>query len=358
MVTFPLIPPRALHEWALPSHGLSVDTIDAHSGGQTLRLITGGLPPLRGATMMDRWRNARDHFDHLRRSLLCEPRGHPDMCGCILTPPQRGDSHLGAVFLHAGGFSPMCGHGIIALTTILLECGMVDSTAPETVLRIDTPAGTVRASGFTEDDQVTRVRFENVPSWSVAESQEVEIPGLGQVRFDLAYGGAFFAFVTAASLGVSTQAENIQELAATGRAFLQAVHGKLRLRHPVEPDLEHLFGVVFLDESEADGRAPSGISRQVCVFADGSVDRSPTGMALCARLALMAGQGRLTEGQPLTVEGITGTRFQGRIIGPAQRDAHNPPNSVICEIEGSAWITGRHTFLISPDDPFREGFSL
>lgn len=357
MVISPLIPPRALHEWALPSHGLSVETIDAHSGGQTLRLITGGLPPLRGATMMDRWRNARDHFDHLRRSLLCEPRGHPDMCGCILTPPQRGDSHLGAVFLHAGGFSPMCGHGVIALTTILLECGMMETSAPETMLRIDTPAGVVQASGFMTGDQVTHVRFENVPSWSVAENQEVEIPGLGRVRFDLAYGGAFFAFVTAASMGVSIKAENIQELAAAGSAFLQAVHGKLRLRHPLEPDLEHLFGVVFLEEPGA-GSAPQNVSRQVCVFADGSVDRSPTGMALCARLALMASQGRSMEEQPLIVEGITGSRFQGRILGPAAGNEASPPGSVICEIEGSAWITGRHTFLISPDDPFRNGFFL
>ncbi|MES2706814.1 MAG: proline racemase family protein [Verrucomicrobiota bacterium] len=354
MVNSPLISLRDLHKWVLPSHGLSVDTIDAHSGGQTLRLILNGLPPLRGATLMDRWRDARDNFDHLRRSLLCEPRGHPEMCGCLLTPPQRGDSHFGAVFLHAGGFSPMCGHGIIALTTILLECGMIEMTSPETLLRIDTPAGVVRAAGRIAENRVTDVSFENVPSWPVAENQSVEVPGWGKVTFDLAYGGAFFAFVQAASLQLSTQPENAPALAAAGSAILQAVNRQGILKHPVEPDLEFLFGVVFLEGEEPDTLSGT-VSRQVCVFADGSVDRSPTGMALCARLALMSKHRRIADGQPMTVESITGSRFKGRIVARAEA---SPPGSVICEIEGRAWITGRHTFLISPDDPFRDGFFL
>lgn len=355
MVNSPLpISLRNLHEWVLPSHGLSMDTIDAHSGGQTLRLILNGLPPLRGSTMMERRRDARDHFDHLRRSLLCEPRGHPEMCGCLLTPPQRGDSHLGAVFLHAGGFSPMCGHGIIALTTILLECGLVEMTAPETVLRIDTPAGVVRSYGRIHDNRVAEVYFENVPSWPVAEDQVMEVPGLGQVRYDLAYGGAFFAFVQAEPLRLSLNPENTRALASAGAAILRELSAKVLLKHPSEPDLEEFFGIVFLDDPEAD-REPNAVSRQVCVFADGSVDRSPTGMALCARLALMSRRCQIADGQRLTVESITGARFKGRIVG---RDAGSPPGAVICEVEGRAWITGRHTFLISPDDPFRNGFFL
>lgn len=348
------IPFRHLHEWVLPSHGLNVDTMDAHCGGQTLRLILDGFPMLRGTTMLERWRDARDNFDHLRRSLLCEPRGHPEMCGCILTRPQRGDSDFGAVFMHSAGFSPMSGSGIIALTTILLECGMVEMSAPETRIRIDTPAGAVGASGQISDGRVTEVRFESVASWPVAVGGSVELLGFGSVNYDLAYGGAFFAFVRAADLNLSLPGNEVGDLSAAGLRLLKVLRGRVALRHPDDPDPQSLFGVILWEEGEA-GSPESADFRQVCVFADGSVDRSPCGMGLCARLALLQHSGGIADGQSLTVEGIMGSRFQGRIIGH-----HNegPEGAVICEVHGRAWITGRHTFFISPDDPLRNGFSF
>ena len=346
---------KNLHEWVPPSYGLKVETIDAHAAGQPLRLILSGLPPLRGKTLLERWRYARQHFDHIRRALIFEPRGHLDMYGCILTPPQRSDSHFGALFVHRGGFSPMCGHGVIALTTILLESGIVDMRGPETRLKIDTPAGLVRCYGHIEDDRVRRVYFENVPSFAVAEKEEIEVPGLGRkVSFDVAYGGAFFAFVEAESIGLSCVPENVAQIQAAGVAILEAINQRLTFTHPVEPELGFLFGVVFVDRPVR-RRTGMADSRHVCVFSEGCIDRSPTGMAICARLALMTEQGKAQNGAKFTVEGILGKSFTGSIVALVEDLGH--PASIV-EVEGRAWITGRHTFFMDAEDPCLEGFLL
>jgi proline racemase len=346
---------KNLHEWVAPSHGLKIETIDAHAGGQPLRLILSGLPPLHGNTLMERWRYARKHFDHLRRALLFEPRGHLDMYGCILTPPQRSDSHFGALFVHRGGFSPMCGHGVIALTTILLESGIVDMKAPETRLKIDTPAGLVRCYGHIEGDRVRKVFFENVPAFAVAERDEVEVPELGvTVKFDAAYGGAFFAFVEAASIGLSCVAENAAKIQVAGWAILRAINDRLSFQHPAGKELGFLFGVVFVDRPVR-RRTGMADSRHVCVFSEGCIDRSPTGMAICARLALMAARGEASKGMTLTVEGILGNTFTGRIVAQVEDEGKS---ASIVEVEGRAWVTGRHTFFLDTEDPCLDGFLL
>jgi len=346
---------KNLHEWVAPSYGLKIETIDAHAAGQPLRLILSGLPPLRGQSLMDRWRYAKQHFDHIRRALIFEPRGHLDMYGCILTEPQRSDSHFGALFVHRGGFSPMCGHGVIALTTILLESGIVEMKAPETRLKIDTPAGLVRCYGFIEDDRVRKVFFENVPSFAVSENEEMEVPELGmKVNFDIAYGGAFFAFVEASSIGLACVPENVAKIQLAGQAILDAINRRRTFTHPVEKELGFLFGVVFVDRPVR-RRTGMADSRHVCVFSEGCIDRSPTGMAICARLAIMAGQGKADHGTSLTVEGILGNSFTGRIV--AKVEEHGHPAAIV-EVEGRAWITGRHTFFIDSGDPCLEGFLL
>jgi proline racemase len=346
---------KTLHEWVAPSYGLKVETIDAHAAGQPLRLILSGLPPLRGKNLLERWHYAQNHFDHIRRALIFEPRGHMDMYGCILTPPQRSDSHFGALFVHRGGFSPMCGHGVIALTTILLEAGIVEMKAPETRIKIDTPAGLVRCYGLVEDDRVRKVFFENVPSFAVAEQQEIEVKELGRtVKFDVAYGGAFFAFVDAAALGLECVAENAASVQAAGNAILRAINERLTFQHPVEEALGFLFGVVFVDRPVR-RRTAMADSRHVCVFSEGCIDRSPTGMAICARLALLSSQGLAHVGTRLTVEGILGNSFSGRIV--AETVEHEHP-AVVVEVEGRAWVTGRHTFFLDAEDPCLEGFLL
>jgi len=244
----------------------------------------------------------------------------------------------------------MCGHGVIALTTILLESGLVDMKAPETRLRLDTPAGLIRAYGEVVNDQVERVFFENVPSWVVSTGNRVTVPGLGEIRYDLAFGGALFAFVEASSLALPTTAQEIARLAEAGRRLLETLTASL----PVHDGTGALFGIVFTDRplrrrtGQVDGR-------QVCVLADGCVDRSPGGMALSARLALLSVHQGLDDGVTFTVEGITGSTFQGRIVS---RSTTRPSGSMVCEIEGQAWITGQNTFLIAADDPFRGGFLL
>ncbi len=346
---------KNLHEWVAPSYGLKIETIDAHAAGQSLRLILSGLPPLRGKNLLERWRYANEHFDHIRRALIFEPRGHAEMYGCVLTPPQRSDSHFGALFVHRGGFSPMCGHGVIALTTILLESGIVDMKAPETRIKIDTPAGLVRCYGFIEDDRVRKVFFENVPAFAVAEKEEIDVPELGiKVSFDVAYGGAFFAFIDAASLGLQCSPENVARIQHTGSAILRAINNRLTFKHPVEDDLGFLFGVVFVDKPVR-RRTGMADTRHVTVFSEGCVDRGPTGMAICARLALMAERGETRHGQQLTVEGILGHSFTGRIV--AEVEDHGHPACIV-EVEGRAWITGRHTFFLDSEDPCLEGFLL
>ena len=300
--------------------------------------------------MGERWIYAQKHFDHLRRSLLFEPRGHPEMVGCLLTPPQHSGSHCGALFLHRGGFSPMCGHGIIALATILLESGMMDLKAPETRLRIDTPAGTVRAFGEVGNDRVERVFFENVPSRVVAADQKIVVPGRGTVSYDLVYSGALFALLEAEALGVYTGAEGVGAAASAGEELMKLLTGPTSRLVPDYP----LFGVVLRD-APMRRRRDKADARQVCVFADGCVDRSAGGLALCARLVMMEHRGEIAEGTTLTVEGITGSTLKGRIVG---RDPDPCTGGIICEVEGKAWITGRHTFLIAADDPFRGGFLL
>ncbi len=346
---------RTLQEWVAPSHGLKVETIDAHAAGQPLRLILSGLPPLRGSTLMERWRFARENFDHLRRALLLEPRGHVDMCGCLLTRAQRSDSRFGALFMHRGGFSPVCGHGIIALTTILLETGLVPIQGPETELNIDTMTGQVRCRGHVEGDRVRRVSFENVPSFAVAEDQAVEVPGLGLVKYDMACGGAFFAFVEAASLGLECVPENAAQIQRAGRAILEAINAWQTFHHPLGKDLEFLFGVVFVDSPRRNLSARAD-SRQVCVYSEGCLDRGPSGAAICARLALMAARGEVAKGSVYTVEGILGHTFTGRIV--ALMDDSQGRAAPIVEVEGSAWITGRHTFFLDAGDPCQDGFFL
>jgi proline racemase len=346
---------KNLHEWVAPSYGLKIETIDAHAAGQPLRLILSGLPPLRGKNLIERWHYAKRHFDHIRRALIFEPRGHLDMYGCILTEPQRSDSHFGAIFVHRGGFSPMCGHGVIALTTILLESGIVEMKAPETRLKIDTPAGLVRCYGFIEDDRVKKVFFENVPSFAVSENEEVEVPELGmKVKFDVAYGGAFFAFVEASSIGLTCVPESVTKIQMAGHAILQAINRHRTFTHPVEKDLSFLFGVVFVDRPVR-RRTGMADSRHVCVFSEGCIDRSPTGMAICARLAIMAERGKADRGTSFTVEGILGNSFTGRIVDRVEEHGHP---ACIVEVEGRAWITGRHTFFIDSADPCLEGFLL
>lgn len=337
--------------WNPPPGWTVVRTIDAHAAGEPLRIITSGLPPIPGRTMLEKRRYAKEKLDHLRTALLWEPRGHADMYGCIPTEPVNQGSHLGVLFLHNEGFSTMCGHGIIALVTVALETGMLHLKKTGPVLRIDTPAGLVRARASFESGRVREVSFLNVPSFAYALDKGVDVPGLGQVNVDIAFGGAFYAFCTAPSLGLLLVPKEFRRLIDIGMKVKRAVGEAIPIRHPEEGDLGFVYGTIFVGPPfEREHH-----SRHVCVFAEGEVDRSPTGTGVSGRAALLFARGEIEKGKPFSVESIIGTCFTGCVKETTRLGSYD---AVIPEVTGSASITGRNEFLIDPSDPLRHGFIL
>ena len=341
----------SLKNWRPPAGWTRIRTIDLHTGGEPFRVIIDGYPDLPGATILERRRYAREHFDHLRTALMWEPRGHADMYGCIVTPPVSEGADFGVLFTHNEGYSSMCGHGIIAMTTVAVETGMVAAVSPETAIGIDTPAGLVRAFAGIEDGRVTSVRFHNVPSFVAGLDEETDVPGLGRVRYDLAYGGAFYAHVRAADVGLRCEPGQFQQLIEKGISIKRAVMAAREIEHPFEADLSFLYGVVFVESSEADGVH----SRNVCVFADGEVDRSPTGTSVSARLAIHRARGEIGIGEEIVIESLIGSRFSGRVV---EDTVFGPQAAVIPEVAGRAHITGRHEFVLDPADELGNGFIL
>lgn len=340
-----------LADWTPPREWHRITTIDAHTGGEPFRVIVTGFPLLVGDTILARRRDAKERFDHLRRALMWEPRGHADMYGCILMPPVTKEADVSVLFTHNEGYSTMCGHGVIGLTVVLLETGMLPQESPETVVKIDTPAGFVTAHARVSGGRVKSVYFHNVPSFVLALDEEVEVPGLGQVRYDLAFGGAFYAYVEAAQVGLSCAPEDFRRLIEVGMAIKRAVMESRPISHPYEPDLSFLYGTIFVGPAQSQGAH----SRNVCVFADGEVDRSPTGTGVSGRLAIHHARGQISPGEHVVVESIIGSRFSGRVV---RTTSFGPHSAIIPEVEGTAHITGRHEFLIDPDDELRWGFIL
>ena len=338
-------------DWTPPDGWQRITTIDAHTAGEPFRVIVGGLPELLGNTILARRNHAKQNFDHLRKALMWEPRGHADMYGCILTTPVTAGADLGVLFTHNEGYSTMCGHGIIGLTTVVLETGMMPTVSPETTVKIDTPAGLVTAYAKVEHGRVRSVRFHNVPSFVLALEQKVEVPGLGAVSYDLAYGGAFYAYVKAADVGLSCTPENFRQLIEIGMAIKRAVMSSHPVNHPFETDLSFLYGTIFIGTPHS----PDAHSRNVCIFAEGEVDRSPTGTGVSGRLAIHYARGEIGVDQPIVIESIIGSRFTGRVV---KVTTFGPHQAIIPEVEGTAHITGRNEFLIDPDDELREGFIL
>lgn len=335
-------------QWQPPSHWTQIRVIDAHTEGEPLRILIDGFDA-QGDTIPAKRRDAQNRLDHLRRALMWEPRGHADMYGCVITPPTSAQGDFGVLFLHNEGFSTMCGHGIIGVTKVALETGLLPMKAPETQLFIDTPAGLVTAYAEVQDDQVQRVRFHNVPSFVEALDQHIEVPGLGKVRYDLAFGGAYYAFVDAPSLGLACEPAAFNQLIDAGMAIKRAIQASYRLEHPFEADLGFLYGTIFT------GLSQTHHSRHVCVFAEGEVDRCPTGTGVSARMALLGEKENLPPGEAVIIESILGTQFEGQIVKPTR---FGPHDAVIPQVAGRAWITGVQTLVLDPSDPLKHGFIL
>ena len=313
---------------------LEVSCVEYHTAGEPFRILSGGFGPVPGADMLAKRRHARDHLDHYRRLVVNEPRGHADMYGCFVTDPVDPRAAFGAVFFHNAGYSTACGHGTIALATWAVESGLVPPETRE--LFVDVPSGTVRTA--LEHGEVT---FENVPSWVHSRGHAV-----AGVQADIAYGGAFYASVDAAAAGLTVAPEHTARFIALGREVKQKLEARLEVAVPGSPDIGGIYGVTFFEALDGDGLT----QRNVTVFADGEVDRSPCGSGTSARLALLHDDGTLA-GRELRHLSIIGTEFRGRVTGEAD-------GGVITEVSGSAHLAGHHVFVRTAGDPLPDGFVL
>jgi proline racemase len=322
--------------------------VDSHTEGMPTRVITGGVGAIPGETMAARRAYLISHLDHLRTLLMYEPRGHSAMSGAILQPPARPDADAGVLFIEVSGCLPMCGHGTIGVATVLVETGClptVEVISPVTTIRLDTPAGLVVAEVAVRDDgAATAVTIRNVPSFPVARGATVEVEGLGQVRYDLAYGGNFYAFV---DLDAPLRRADGPRLLRQGMAIVDGID---KAALPVEPGTAGCHGVYFAAPG-SDGR----YSRHAMVIPPGWFDRSPCGTGTSARMAQLWGRGDLPLRTDFVNESFIGTRFTGRLI--EETTVAGLP-AVVPTVTGRAWITGTAQYLLDPEDPFPAGFLL
>lgn len=328
-----------------------LQTIDSHTGGEPLRIITGGLPPIPGETILDRRRYMREHLDDVRQILMYEPRGHHGMYGAVPVPPVSPDADLGVLFMHNEGYSTMCGHGVIALVTVAIETGMLKKDGPEPKVILDTPAGKVFARAIMEGDRVASVAFENVASFMYKPGIRVPLPDGRTVTADIAFGGAFYAYVRAEEAGLRVRPSQVPQLQETMWAIKTWIEANHEVVHPLEPELRDIYGVIFYDKPDQ----PGADWRNVCVFADRQIDRSPCGTGTAARMAHLHYQGEMKVGDSFVNESIVGSKFRGKILGLTEA---GPYLAIVPEVEGNASIMGFHQFVVDPTDPLGKGFLL
>ncbi|WP_371501270.1 proline racemase family protein [Kitasatospora sp. NBC_00374] len=339
---------------------MTVVTVDYHTAGEPFRIVTAGLPPVPGDTVAERRAVALGAggtataprpgaLDDIRRLLTREPRGHAGMYGGFVVPADDGEAHFGVLFWHKDGYSTACGHGTMALGAWAVDSGLVAAPADGTAwVRIDVPSGRVSAAVHRTGGRTTAITFRNVPTRIAARGLPVET-ARGTVTVDLAHAGACYASVRAADLGLAVEPGQLPELTAAGREIRAALADEPATRHPADPRLSGVYGVILYDELPDTPSGPN--QRNVTVFADGQIDRSPCGSGTSARLALLAADGRLGDGRELRHESVIGTVFTGRV-------AADHPDGVVTEVTGTAHRTGEHRFVLDPYDTLGTGFLL
>ena len=326
-----------------------ISVVDAHAAGEPLRIVTSGLPQIPGETILQRRQYFLQHMDHIRRFLMHEPRGHSGMYGCIITPPASTDGDFGILFMHNEGYSTMCGHGIIAATKVACQMGIVQKKRE---IRIDSPAGRIVAQVHGDGQSVDQVSFINVPSFVYARDQVLRVNG-SQVKVDVAFGGAFYSFVRVQDTGLTLDLENLPRLVDMGMQIKRATMDEIDVIHPLEPELAGIYGTIITEPTRRDGHTL--VSRNLTVFADAQVDRSPTGTGTAARLALLHEKDQMTENDELYNSSIIDTKFTGRITGTSSVGRFP---AVIPEIRGSAQIMGLGQLVLERGDPLPGGFRL
>ncbi len=329
----------------------SYSTVDSHAAGEPLRIVTAGIPLIPGATILAKRRWVRENLDQVRRALIWEPRGHADMYGCYLTEPVTPEADLGVIFMHNEGYSTMCGHGIIALATVAVAQGLVTVTSPETRIGIDTPAGFIEAFVAWDGTRVGEVRFRNVPSFLYRRDLEIDTPSFGRLTVDIAYGGAFYAYLDGAQAGLEIREVNVQALIELGAEVKRAVTAATDIVHPEEPELHGLYGTII----DGPPRHRGSHQANCCIFADREVDRSPTGTGTAGRVAQLVAKGTLEMGQELVNESVIGTVFRGKALEETRVGDYQ---AVVPEIAGRAYIVGFNQWVIDPEDKAGRGFFL
>ena len=335
---------------------VEIATVEMHTGGEPLRIVTSGYPALQGARLLDKRRDACANHDAFRRLLMHEPRGHAEMYGAVLVEPDHPEADLAVLFLHGEGYSTMCGHAIIALGRWAVDSDLVAPREPETEMAIQAPCGLVRVRVQVWRDggglRTGAVTFRSVPSFAFAREVIVDSREWGPLQLEIAYGGAFYAILPAASIGLDLQDTPARVFADAGAAVSEATRAQVALAHPDDPDLAFLYGTILTDGNDAHAAAPT---LNVCVFAGRQVDRSPTGSGVAARLALQWTRGEISLGQARVFESLTGARFTGAVVEQARVGPHR---AIVADISGTAHYTGEARFTVDPDDPLGGGFLL
>lgn len=324
--------------------------VDSHTEGMPTRVITGGVGTIPGATMAERRQWFMEHDDDVRTLLMFEPRGHASMSGAILQPPTRSDADFGVLFIEVSGLLPMCGHGTIGVATVLVETGMVEVQEPVTTIRLDTPAGLVVAQVAVENGAAKSVTIRNVPSFSLALDQSVQVAGLGDVKYDMAFGGNFYAIIELESLGLPFDRAAKNDLLAAGLQIMDAINVQNLPRHPEREDITGCHHVYL----KAPG-STAAHSRHAMAIYPGWFDRSPCGTGTSARMAQLYARGELGLNQDFINESFIGTQFTGRLV---EETSVGGLPAVVPTITGRAWVTGTAQYHLDPDDPFPAGFLL
>src|SRR5690625_4241732 len=325
-------------------------TVDVHVAGEPLRIITDGLPEIKGKTQLERRLYCMEHLDHVREVLMYEPRGHHGMYGCIITEPATEYADFGVLFMHNEGWSTMCGHGIVGVITMGIETGRFKKSGKEQKFVIDTPAGEVVAYAKVNGAKVESVSFENVPSFVLRKGMELCIDGI-EFQADIAFGGAFYAVVQSSDFNFRVNKRDLPFIQKWGTKIKLAIEGQMEVVHPLEKGLHGIYGVIFSD----DPIAKEADLRNVTIFAEEQVDRSPCGTGTCARLATLYEDGKMVTNDSFIHESITDGQFKGRILAVSSVGEYE---AVVPEITGRAFITGIHQFVIDPDDTLPNGFLL
>ena len=332
-----------------------ISVIDTHTAGEAARLVTAGVPKIPGKDIVEKKQYLIDNLDDLRKSVMFEPRGHQDMFGAFLLPPTKEEADFALIFMDTGGYLNMCGHNTSAAVTAAVETGMVDveEGATEKEVVVETPAGLIYATAKLKDNgaKVKEVSFKNVESFLYKRDLELDVEGVGHIKFDISFGGSFFCILSADQLGLEVKPENASKLKEAGLKIRDAVNANIEIQHPT---LSHIKSVDLVEIYDKPSH-PEATYKNVVVFGDGNIDRSPCGTGTSAKLATLYAKGELKPGEPFVYESILGTLFKGRIVEERKLADFD---AIIPEITGSGYILGFSNYVYDPDDALTYGFLL